>query len=77
MPQIAHTDFAFPHADSAPHADFSTAHVDNPGIHTDAKNHSDIPKRHEDSVPSHHTDTSIGGRHTDQISLGGVEHPPK
>jgi hypothetical protein len=64
---MPHVDTAVPHTDTKPHTDTSTPHADTPPSHTDARTHSDIAKHHIDTVikgPGH-TDTSVGGRHTD------------
>ena len=60
---MPHVDTVIPHADTTPHTDIA---------HTDTKTHSDAPKRHEDvirhvDIRPPHTDTIIGGRHTDTL----------
>ena len=69
---MPHIDTAIPHADSKPHTDSTTPHIDTPKHHADSKTHSDVAKHHIDTVvkgPGNggngHTDSSVGGRHTD------------
>lgn len=66
---MPHIDTSVPHGDTKPHTDATTPHTDVPKSHSDTKTHSDVAKHHIDTViikgPNGHTDTSIGGRHTD------------
>jgi hypothetical protein len=70
---MPHIDTITPHADTTPHTDTTKPHGDTPSVHTDVKSHSDVPKAHKDTIVhidvpgGGHTDTTVGGRHTDVL----------